>query len=55
MDAVYYTGKGIGTYYAGIGVSQLATRLGVAVGGAAITYLGVGFLDRLQLEVQWLF
>ncbi len=49
MDAGYYIAKGIGTYHAGIGVGKAAVGLGIVAGGAAITYLGVGFAGALAI------
>ena len=49
MDAGYYTIKGVGTYYASIIVGKAAVGLGIASGGAAITYLGVGFTAALAI------
>ena len=49
IDAVYYAGKGIGTYLAGVRVGNLAVGLGVAAGGAAIASLGVGLLGAFAI------
>ena len=49
LDAAYYTGKGFGTYWAGIGVGKAAVTLGMAAGGAALTYLSIGYTAALAI------
>ena len=49
MDAAYYTAKGFATYYAGQAVGNTAFALGLAAGGAAIAYWGVGFMTAFAI------
>ena len=53
MDAVYYTGKALGTYWLGSKVGKLAVTLGVAAGSAVLgtTVFGttIGFVGALAI------
>ena len=55
MDAGYYTVKGVGTYYAGIGVGKAAVGLGIAAGasiflGAPVTW-SAGLVVGLSIGI----
>lgn len=53
MDAVYYAGKGFGTYWLGSKVGELAVTAGIAAGSAALgaTVFGttIGFVGALAI------